>query len=54
MTNDLALARPHRLTAELAERIDGAVARALDEDWVSRLWARDAVALDRRRTRRRG
>jgi glucose-6-phosphate isomerase len=43
MTNDLALARPHRLSAEAREPIDSAVRRALDEDWVNRLWARDSL-----------
>ena len=42
MTNDLAIARPHRLTGDSRERIDGAVARAVDEEWVKRLWQRDA------------
>jgi transaldolase / glucose-6-phosphate isomerase len=42
MTNDMAVARPHLFTAELQDRVDRAVARALAEDWVSRLWSRDA------------
>ena len=36
------VARRHRVTADLQERIDRALARALAEDWVDRIWARDA------------
>ena len=42
MTNDLAIARSHRLTDDSRERIDGAVARAVGQEWVKRLWQRDA------------
>ncbi|HUR16754.1 MAG TPA: hypothetical protein VMZ33_05680 [Candidatus Limnocylindrales bacterium] len=36
------MARGSRLPADLQERVDGMLARALAEDWVTRLWARDA------------
>ena len=41
MTNDLAIARPHRLIDDSRERIDVAMARAVGQEWVKRLWQRD-------------
>ncbi|MEX2547028.1 MAG: glucose-6-phosphate isomerase [Chloroflexota bacterium] len=39
--DNVALAGRHRVTADLLERIDRTLARALAEDWANRLWARD-------------
>ena len=39
---DVTVAPATRLPAELQERVDRMLARALAEDWVTRLWARDA------------
>ena len=40
--HNITVARASRLPAELQERVDRTLARALAEDWITRLWARDA------------
>ncbi len=42
MSNNVAVAGRQRVSVDLRERIDRTLARALAEDWVNRLWARDA------------
>jgi len=42
MSNTTAVAGRQRVSSDLAERIDRTLARALAEDWVTRLWDRDA------------
>jgi transaldolase/glucose-6-phosphate isomerase len=41
MSNDIAVVGRPRLTEELQARVDSALARALAQDWVNRLWSRD-------------
>jgi glucose-6-phosphate isomerase len=42
MSGNVAVADRQRIPVELQERIDRALARALGEEWVNRLWDRDA------------
>src|SRR5688500_8641251 len=43
MANHAAVVRPNQIAEDLQESIDRALARALAEDWVTRIWSRDAT-----------